>query len=306
MLKFKQTGLGFIALLLQIGVWWYIHRAFSHQASTLEWVWLGVLSALTISVTTFFFLTNKIRWYSEAIIVTSFLAYILLSTKNIYVITGGLLFLAFSFWYEMRLHSEAEGRLDFSVTRVVGGSVSVMIYGLLLLLGFNIYYNTAQSFHKNPDQLYNRLGQQAAKSVPYFSRLLPEGTNLNEPFGEYLSQQAQNNPDYHQASPFQQEVITGQVRDSFAQTFKVTPDDNQTLSDIIAQVAVNKVRQATGPYERYLPIIFTVIIVGLLYTFAFIIRWIIILVSWVVFEVLVLTGFFKLEKVLVEVRKLTI
>lgn len=302
----KQIILGSITFVLQTGAWWFLSRALTHQASTQTWVWLGVLSALAISFMTFFFLTNKIRWFSEGVILASFIIYIILLPKDPFVIIGGLLFTGLSFWYEIRLQHEGKGRVDFSVTRVVGASVSLMIYALLLLLGFNIYYNVATDLESNPDRLYERLGHQAAKSVPYFTEWLPEGTNLSTPFADYLNQRAASSPYFDEANRTEREILINEARNAFAQQFQISPQDNQSLADIMAEVAVSRVRQATSPYERYLPLIFTVIIVGLLFTFAFLIRWTVILISWLVFQLLYMTGFFKFEKVLVEVKKLVI
>ena len=292
---------------LQTLLWWFLHRVFTYQASTQTWISLVILAALAISVATFFFLTDKMRWFSELVIALSAIAYFLLSEKNQFVWIGGIMFVALTFWYELRLHAEAKNRLDFSVSRVVSSSVSIMVYALLLLIGFNIYYNVQTKFQNNPDEFYNRLGQQAARSVPYFTNKLPEGTNLNEPFSQYLEDQAKKtDPNYSKAGSFQQAALLEQAKSAFYQEFQVTAADNQSLADIISEVAVSKVRQAAQPFEKYLPLIFTIVIVGLMYTFAFVLRWVIIVISWLLFQMLLLSGFFKFETVVVEVKKLVI
>jgi hypothetical protein len=47
-------------------------------------------------------------------------------------------------------------------------------------------------------------------------------------------------------------------------------------------------------------------IIGLLWTFSFLIRWIILFISWILFQVLRAVGFFRIAKVQVEVEKLEI
>ncbi len=304
--KIKSVVLGVVTLALQAGLWWYMHQSFSYQASSMTWVWVSLLAACMISVSTFFFLTDKMRWYSELIIALSALSYFLISTKNEFVWIGGILFVAFTFWYELRLHGEAQNRLDFSVSRVVSSSVSLMVYGLLLLIGFNIYYNVQTKFQQNPDEFYNRLGQQAAKSVPYFTSRLPAGTNLNEPFSQYLQDQAKQDPSYNKLGSFGQAALYEQAKAGFQQEFQIQAQDNQSLADIISEVAVSRIKQAAQPFDKYLPLIFTVIILSLLYAFAFLLRWAIIIISWILFQILLLTGFFKFEKVVVEVKKLVI
>jgi glucan phosphoethanolaminetransferase (alkaline phosphatase superfamily) len=304
--KIKSIILGVITLALQIWLWWFLDRVFNYQQSTFTWIWLALLASFMVSVTTFFFLTDKMRWLSEIIIASSALSYFIISDKNHFIWMGGILFVALTFWFHLRLHAEAKSRLDFSVTRVVSGSVSLLVLALLLLIGFNIYYNVQNKFQNNPDEFYNQLGKQAARSVPYFTKNLPDEVNLNEPFADYLNKQAETDPRFQEAGQFEREVILNEIRTNFQRQFQVSANDNQTLAEIMAAVAINRVREATAPFEMYLPLIFTIIIVGLLLSFAFLLKWLIILISWGVFHILRLTGFFKLETVVVEVKKLVI
>jgi len=47
-------------------------------------------------------------------------------------------------------------------------------------------------------------------------------------------------------------------------------------------------------------------VTALLWTFAFLVRWLAMLVGWLIFRLLLLVGFFKIEKVQVEVEKLIV
>jgi hypothetical protein len=305
--QIKIYSLGVAGFLFQSLTWFFLHQALIVTPSVTNWVFVSLSAAAAISVMAFFLLTNKSRWLADIVIVLSAMVYVAISPKNIFIWIGGLIFVLFALWYEERLRREAKSRIDFSVTRVIGGSVSILIYGILLLLAFNIYYNVSADFRTNPDKFYNTLGQQAARSVvPYAAHILPSGVNLNEPVADYFADQAKTDPDFNQAGSFGQEILVSQAKRAFESQFQITVSDNQTLGDVMAQVAVNKIRQATGPFENYLPFVFTLLVLGLLYTFAFVIRWIVLLISWLLFRILLAFGFFHLEKVQVEVEKLEI
>jgi hypothetical protein len=302
----KVWTLATFSFLLQTATWYVLHYALTVSSNTLNWIYLALVAAAGISVTTFFLLINKSRYIAELLIVLSAASYFFLSPHNLYVWIGGLIFALFALWYEERLRREVTSRIDFSVTRVIGGSVSILIYAILILLGFNIYNKVSADFKANPDKYYNRLGQQAAKTVPYFTKALPNNVDLNQSLGSYLEQEAKTNPGYKQASNFEKQIILNEVKQSFESQFQVTASNNDSLVSIMTQVVVGKIRQIVEPYQDYIPIIFTILIVGVLYTFAFLIRWIVLIISWLLFELLKSVGFFKLIKVQVEVEKLEI
>jgi hypothetical protein len=188
---------------------------------------------------------------------------------------------------------------------VISSSVTVLLYGIMLLMGFNIYYNVSTDFKTNPDKYYERLGQQAAKTIPYFTKaLIPDGVSLNDSFEALINKEAQNRPEYKYSSEFERQILVNEARKAFQNQFQITASNDDTLADIVAQVTINKIRQAMEPYQNYLPVIFAILITSLLYTFAFLIRWLVIIFSWILFRILIMTSFFRLEKVQVEVEKL--
>jgi hypothetical protein len=143
--------------------------------------------------------------------------------------------------------------VDFSVTGVLGGSVSILIYAILILLGFNIYANVAVDFQENPDKFYDRVGQQASKSIlPYITKGIPSGANLNEPIANYFRDQVAADPSYNQVPAYQKQQLIDRARQAFADQFQISVSDNRTLGDVLAQVAMNKIKQATAPYQQYL------------------------------------------------------
>jgi hypothetical protein len=306
-ITWKIWVLAFGSFLFQSLTWIALHRALIVHPSVGTWIWTAVIAAIAITVTTFFLLVQRSRILANVLFLLSAAIYVLVSPLNIYVWIGGAIFCVFAIWYENRVWREARSRVDFALTPVISSSVSILLYGILLLLGFNIYYNVATDFRANPDKYYDRVAQQAVKSVPYFSKVLIGGVSLNDSFETLVTKQAQSDPEYAHANEFEKELIITQARQAFQDQFNITVNSNdQTIAEIMAEVAVNKIKEIVEPYQNYFPIVFAILITGLLATFAFLIRWLIIIISWLMFRVLVAAGFFRLEKIQVEVEKLTI
>ena len=74
----------------------------------------------------------------------------------------------------------------------------------------------------------------------------------------------------------------------------------------MTQYAIDRVRQAASGFQPLFPLIFTLIILGLLRTFAFVFRWITLGLTWLIFKLLLRLKFFRLTKVPIEVEKLEI
>lgn len=302
----KVWVLAIVNLLFQSWTWYWLNHTLYQNSNAANWVFVALYSAIAISTAAFFILVNKSRLLADAVIVLSAVVYGVLMPHNLYVWIGGLIFALFGLWYEQRLHRAAVGSLDFSVTRVIGGSASLLIYAVLILLGFNLYYKSSIQLKAHPDDFYNAIGHQAAKTVPYFTKILPGNVDINQPLADYFQQQAQANPNYGSASSFERQILVSEAKKTFQDQFQIAPPENETLADVVAQIAVNKIKTLMAPYQDYLPIIFAVSVVALLYWFAFLIRWLILIVSWLLFGLLRAVGFFKLRKVQVEVEKLEI
>jgi hypothetical protein len=304
-LSWKVWVLAIASLLFQTLTWYGIRQAVSNPSLT-HWITLIVVAAIAISLTAFFILISKTRWLVDSLIVLSAASYFFISPRNVYVWIGGLIFALFAIWYEERLRHEIKSRIDFSVTRVIGSSISILIYAIMLMLGFNIYYNVSADFKANPDKYYDRLGQQAARTVPYFSKAFPVNVDLNQSLNDYVSQETQKDPGYSSANRIQREILLNETKKELEARFQIQASNNDTLAQIIGEAAVTKIRQMSEPYQDYLPIVFSIVVVGILYSFAFLIRWIILIISWILFRILLWIGFFKLAKVQVEVEKLEI
>ncbi len=245
---------------------WILLKQSIYQGQSLTFVgWPTLATVLGITFLTFFFLINRNRIISLIVDVIIFAGYLTIMPKDFYVILGGGLFLVFLVLFEQRLIADEKSRQDFSVRRVMAGSISLTIYSLLLLIGLNVYHNTQTDLKNNPELYYAKLEQASIKAA---NRTVPY---ITQNFDEQL-----------------------------------TDEQEQQISDMLARDAVNKINQSATQYEQFFPLILAVIVVGLLSTFSFLLRWATIFISWVIFRVLVLIGFFKLEKTMVEVQKLSV
>jgi hypothetical protein len=259
---FKISILGFLSLMAWSFDWFLINQIISQNQSLPILGWTFLLTAVAIAFTTFFHLVNpaKILWlvYDAVLLV----GYIAIMPKNIYVVLGGVIFTALILAFEYRIRSEEKSRQDFSIQKIASASISLIVYGLLLLLGFNVYYNVQTSFDKNPNAYYDKLSQAAGKTVPYFT----QGLNVNG----------------------------------------LSETDKQELTTTIADQAVNRIENSLQGQQQYIPFVFAIIITAFLWTFSFLLRWFAVVIMWILFEILKGFGFFRLEKVMVEVKKLIV
>ncbi|MEJ0021563.1 MAG: hypothetical protein WDN47_03180 [Candidatus Doudnabacteria bacterium] len=293
----KIIILALISIAFWVLDWVLLNQAIYHGKPPIFWVWFVLTTLFGISFLTFFLLTNRNHMIRVIVPILIVAGYVVLMPKDVIVILGGAIFLLLMFFYEWRIRSEEKNSVDFSMRRVISNSVSVMIYAILLLIGCNVYYNTQADFKANPDAYYERLGQAAAKTVPYFTKDLPTGVDFNQTLDQFLSSQAQTtNPS-----------IIKQYRDNFFNQFQIKAvSGNQTLADVFAQIATDKIKQATANYQNYFPFVFAIIVTGLLLTFAFLLNWATQIVCWLLYKILLALKFFKLTKVEIEVEKLDI
>ena len=292
----KIISVGVLAAIAFLVDWILIKLVIYQDPVLAFWAWPVLATILGIVFLTFFFLLNKNYLVSSGLALVIFLGYVWVFPKNLYVILGGIIFLIFILLFKIRLQQESKNTLDFSIRRVLSRSVSVIMYALLLLIGFNVYYNTQEDFKSNPDAYYSKLGQAAARTVPYFTKALPEDVDFSHTLDQFAIEQVQSN------DPQLIELYKNQ----FSRQFSINASGNQTLTDIFAQVVVDKIKKSAQGYEPYFPFIFAIIVTGLLWSFAFVVRWLTVGVGWVIFWIFLAFGFFKLEKEMVEVEKLSI
>lgn len=295
---YKILGLALLSLAVLAADWWLINTSLYGSKPLEHWLGVAALSLVWISFFSFFVIANNDRRIFAGIILAGLLGYLAIMPQDKFVWIGGLLFAALCFMFRSRMKSLEKHQSHFSLRHLVGGSIIILTYAFLLLLGFNIYYNTSQDFKRNPELFYEKLGESAAKSFKFSSVLPAENFSLDQSLDDFL---LKNIPPEAQGS-----IDLAATRNEFLKRFSIVAKGDEPLADIFARVATDRIKNSASQYEKFFPLIFTLIILGLLRTFAFVFYWLGILVSWLMYKLLLMAGFFRIAKVQVEVDKLEI
>ncbi len=303
----KTIFLGILSSIFIIGAFWLINIAIYEHKELIFWVWPGVMAILGSIFLTLFSLVNYNRWLTWIFNLIPLIAYVLWFPKNIYAMAGGLIFLVMMIWFEQRIRSEEKSRQDFSINRTTAGSISVIIYAFFLMLGLNIYANTSNQFKEDPDRFYDKLGQSVVKSARIISGKDRSGIDFNQSLDEYLQTEAeQETPGYANLPEDRQKEITRRARQQFFDQFSIDVAGEKPLAEIMADIAVDQIKQSSQRFKPFFPLIFTIIVLALMRAFMFVFRWTAVLATWLVFRLLLVLKFFKIAKVQVEVGKLEI
>ncbi len=303
----KVLGLGIISLISIIVNFFLIHTALFTDKPLLFWIWPAIMIMLTIATLTLFAAVNSNKMYAMIFGLAALLSYVAIFPKDWIVLLAGIIFIAMMFWFEQRIRSEETARIDFSIRRVSAAGANVIIYAFLLLLGLNIYYNTSADFKANPEGFYEALGRSAARSTRYLGASGATGIDLNQTLDQYLETETRKQTPNYDTLPesFRQQYLENAKQEFFRQ-FNIQIPSSQPLSEVVAEFAVDRVRASAEKFSNLFPIIFTLIVFGLLRTFSFVIRLLSLLMTWIFYTILLKLRFFRLSKVAVEVEKLEI
>lgn len=303
---FKQFALALVSTSLLVLDWWLFKEALFGGRPVAFWLWPILITAVWISSASFFALVNPDRLTFFIFNVISLLAYLAIMPRNLYIFAGGVLFFLLSLLFQRRIQGEEKNQLNFSIRRTMGNSQAVITYAFLVLVGFMVYSNINDDFKSNPDEFYRKLAETAVRGVPYLTEDRSK-FNLSQSVGEFFRKQAQEEyPQFNQVSSEQQRLLLNQIRDNFQQQFGIEASENATLRVAMTQVITERLRESLGRYERFFPLFFTIALIALLRTFSFVFNWIVLLISWVLFKILLLVRFFRIEKQTVEVEKVEI
>lgn len=305
--NYKAIALGIASAILLSVSFAFINVAIYSHRELAFWIWPAILMIFGIVFLTLFALVNSNRVLMWVFTVAPMLAYVYLFPKTLYALLAGAIFMAMMVWFEQRIRSEEKVRQHFSVSRITASSVSVIIYAFFFLLGLNIYASTSERFKEDPERFYNRLGYSVVRSARYLSGEDRSGIDFNQSLDEYLATQvAEENPEYTNLSEEQKREVQRVAREEFFKRFSIQPTANQSLAEIMAQIAVEQIKQTSERFESFFPLIFTLVILALLRTFTFLFRWIVVLFTWVVFRLLYICKFFSIRKVQVEIDQLEV
>lgn len=302
----KILLLAFLSVASFALAWQFLATGFSHSRDLMFWISSLVAAAFGIAFLTLLTTVGSNKWLFAGTNAAIFVCYLALAPKDWYALAGGLLFFGISFLFERRIRSDEKTRADFSLHRIIRSSVNLMVYGLLLIVGLNIYAKFQNEFQANPKNFYNQIGRYAAEGLDY----LPTGLgnfDPNQRFDEFVVSQAQRQePMFNQASPSQKQELADQVKSALEQKFNLKISGNPVLGDVVAGWVSEKVASSAISYQKFFPAIFAIISVVLLRWIAFVFVWLTMLISWVIYRLLLLFKFFRIEKVQVEVNKLQI
>jgi hypothetical protein len=302
----KQFAMALISTSLLIVDWWLIRDALFGGMSASFWVWPVSVTALWITFISFFALINPDRWTFFTFNAIGFIAFLVIMPRDAYVFLGGLLFFLLSLQFQKRIKSEETNQLNFSIRRTLGNSQNVIVYALLVLIGFMVYSNTSADFKRNPEAFYKRLSEAAVKGLPYVSDDRSQ-YNLNQTMEEFFRKRAtQEFPNFNEVSVDQQRILLSMIENNFTTQFGVSADRNESLRVAMTEVVVERLRESLGRFERFFPLVFTLLVVALLKTFAFVFNWIVLFLSWVIYKLLLAFKFFRITKEMVQVEKLEI
>ncbi len=302
----KLIFLGILTVGLITLTWWLMNAAVYGHKPVFFWFWVAGSSTLWCAFVSFFVLVNSHRWTFALINIWGLVSYLLIMPKDIYVAAGGIVFFLLGILFQQRIMTEEKNQLHFSIRRAVTSSVIVATYGFLCVIGFNVYFFVNQDFKNDPDKFYDRIGTVTSRSIPFVSENV-SGLNLNQSLDEYLASKAESNlPDeLKEAPPSSKNEFVSAYREQFLDQFGIS-DSRMSLASALTTIINQKGREVLEPYQKFLPLIFALIVFGLLRTFAFIFNWLTIFVSWLLFRILYMVNFFKLTKAVVEVDKLDI
>lgn len=302
----KQIIMAVIAVGLLSLDWWLISQALFTGRPASFWVWPILTTSLWIGATSMLALVNPNQYIMLGVNILGLAAFVLLMPQDPLVIAGGIIFTIMHMFFQRRIQDEENNQLNFSFRRTLGNSQGLMTYALLILIGFLVYSNVDQDFNRDKEGFYRKLSQTSVRGLPYVSQD-SERFNLSQTVGDFFRNEAQQQyPEFDSATPEQQEQIINQVRDDFSRQFGVEANQNTSLRAALTEVVAQRLQEALGPYERFFPLFFTVAVIALLRTIAFVFNWVTLFLSWVIYKILLAGRFFRLNKEVVEVEKLVI
>ena len=295
------------AAVVSFGITWMLLARGVNQDNNLGfWIYPGLAAAFGVVFLAYLSVVNRSKYLFLGVNLAILIWYALAMPKDWVVFGGGVVFIILAFIFESRIKHDETARADFSMSRVIRGSVSIMVYALLVIIGCSIYVKAQAEFDKNPKGFYNQIGYYAARGLQY----VPSGLGNFDPdqtFDQFVIEQAKRqNPEIASAPESVRQQGLAELRRQLMERFNFQITGNPLLGQVVGGVVSEKVEKGTAPYQRFFPAIFALLVALLFRSVASLFVWLVYLVSWALFKVLLLTKFFKIEKVQVEVDKLQI
>ena len=296
-----------VAAVISFGIaWMLLAHGITQSNSFSFWFFPGLAAAMGVVFLAFLSVVNRSKYLFLGVNLAILIWYALAMPKDWVVFGGGAAFIILAFFFESRIKHDETARADFSMSRIIRASVSIMVYALLIIIGCSIYVKAQAEFDKNPKGFYNQIGYYAARGLQY----VPSGLGNFDPdqtFDEFVIEQAKRqNPEIASAPESVKQQGLAELRKQLMERFNFQITGNPLLGQVVGCVVSEKVEKGTAPYQRFFPAIFALLVALLFRSVASLFVWLVYLVSWALFKVLLLTKFFKIEKVQVEVDKLKV
>jgi len=271
------------------------------------WLVPIIIAAAWIVLHTFFIMATYERKWFFILLAAGVISYLIIFPPGAFVWLGIVIFTLLDWAYWGRIKSLEKNQLHFSLRQLFAGGLLVMTNALILLMGFNIYHNTSEDFKNNPGAFYQHLSQSLSAGVPKLSSSLPEKFDPNQTLDEYLTRQFESqDPGFSRAGSFEKSALIQQAGQEFLRQFNLKGSGSDTLAQIVVYSFMEKIQSNADGINRFFPLIFTLTVLALLRTFAFLFNWLTMIFGALLFHPLKYLKFFKISKVQVEVDKLTI
>ncbi|HTL39375.1 MAG TPA: hypothetical protein VL306_00995 [Methylomirabilota bacterium] len=302
----KAMGLSLLSIIGFALTWQFFAVGLTSHHTLIFWLYPVLSAAVGVSFLALVSVVDVNKYLFWGVNLAILVIYLWLLPKENAVYLGGLFFFGLAFLFERHIRSDEHARANFSIRRIVSGSINLMVYALLIVLGFNIYAGLKTSFEKNPDAVYEQIGHYAASGLNYVPDTVGD-FNPNQRFDDFVAKQAEaQDPSIKQAPPSIQEQVIAEFKKQLEQKFNLKVSGNPLLGEVVAGAVAEKIKDGSQSYHNFFPVIFAVFIVILLRSITFLFVWLTEIVCWAIYRILLATGFFRIEKVQVEVDKLQI
>lgn len=303
----KVAFLAIVYTVLIFATLWLAFQGLYSNQDLIFWVWAVAAAMFSLITYTFLAMVFDREWLFATINLLSLIFYVAIYPRDMYVLAGGALFFLLMVLFQHRIRAESKNQLNFSLRRVMNGSLVAASYALLLLVGFNLYYHINQDLKQHPDRFYETMTSAITGSIPFVSENLAAGTNLNQSLDEYLMVKAEPelsaNPG---VTPNERSSFLNIYREQFLKQFGISASGDETLKAVIDKIVAAKVEQASAKYSAYLPLIFALLVIAALRLFMFVFNLVTMLVGYIILQLLILARFFHIGKASIEVKRLDI
>jgi hypothetical protein len=284
----------------------FIVELINGQSALSLWFWPVISLSLFSAGAVFFTIIKKPIWLDFLFFVVCALIAVLLFPKNLIIFGGILLFLLICFGFQHRLRIEINHRLDFHIRPVTESALQIMIYGFLVLIATNVYLQTEQKITQNPELVYDRITQSAISNFSLISRSLGIKFDGGQSMDDILLQSLQKRDNDLGQSVLKDELnkVIDLERDFTSKQVGVQKDG--TTTSVLASYFADAIKTTLKPFEKYLPLLFSLAVIGVLRLFGFVFQWLTIFLTWGLFHVLLKFNFFKYHEETVIVKKLDV